>query len=94
MDTLPFLACTIGGYLPRSYGTHRLSRPAPVAGTTYTPTYAKSDRTGRLLLCGGLMSSLLNIQGNFPVELPIDSNVLSFIFLYSFRIILTNKTNI
>ena len=31
-----------GGYLPRSYGTYRLIRPAPVAGvsgTTYAPAY-------------------------------------------------------
>ena len=31
-----------GGYLPKSYGTYRLLRPAPVAGvsgTTYAPAY-------------------------------------------------------
>ncbi len=51
-----------GGYLPRSYGTYRLSYPVPVAGTfvntygiTYRPTYGNSLRTGR---CSGLMFPL------------------------------------
>ena len=37
-----------GGYLPRSFGTYRLLRPAPVAGTagtTYGPAYAPAHTT-------------------------------------------------
>ena len=42
MDTPIFGSPYNGGYLPKSYGTYRLLRPAPVAGvsgTTYAPAY-------------------------------------------------------